>query len=100
MKALVVGGWVRDKLLREAGYDVKSSDRDWVVVGATPQELLSLGFLPVGVRFVFGQFFFILKPKRNTLLQEPSGKVVMAIKVLPFIPPQMSVLSLILSDAI
>lgn len=51
MKALVVGGWVRDKLLREAGYDVKSSDRDWVVVGATPQELLSLGFLPVGADF-------------------------------------------------
>lgn len=51
MKALVVGGWVRDKLLSEAGYDIKSSDKDWVVVGSTPEEMISLGFVPVGADF-------------------------------------------------
>jgi len=46
MKAYVVGGAVRDRLL---GGTV--SDRDWVVVGATPQELLAAGYTPVGRDF-------------------------------------------------
>src|SRR5690606_37963243 len=41
-----VGGAVRDELL---GLPVR--DRDWVVVGATPQLLQSRGFLPVGRDF-------------------------------------------------
>ena len=41
-----VGGAVRDRLL---GRPV--SDRDWVVVGATPQEMLDRGFQPVGKDF-------------------------------------------------
>ncbi len=46
MKIYLVGGAVRDALL---GLAVK--DRDWVVVGATPQTLLAQGFLPVGKDF-------------------------------------------------
>ena len=46
MQIFLVGGAVRDRLLgRPCG------DRDWVVVGATPQELLALGFRPVGDDF-------------------------------------------------
>jgi tRNA nucleotidyltransferase (CCA-adding enzyme) len=46
MKIYTVGGAVRDGLL---GLPVK--DRDHVVVGATPQQLLDLGFRPVGKDF-------------------------------------------------
>ncbi len=42
----MVGGAVRDRLL---GQPVK--DRDWVVVGATPEQMEALGFLPVGRDF-------------------------------------------------
>ena len=42
----MVGGAVRDALL---GLPV--NDRDWVVVGATPHEMISAGFLPVGKDF-------------------------------------------------
>jgi tRNA nucleotidyltransferase (CCA-adding enzyme) len=48
----VVGGWVRDRLLREAGRALThASDRDWVVVGSTPGALLAQGFRPVGRDF-------------------------------------------------
>ena len=46
MKIFLVGGAVRDALL---GLPVQ--DRDWVVVGATPEELTAQGFLPVGRDF-------------------------------------------------
>ena len=46
MQIYMVGGAVRDALL---GLAVK--DRDWVVVGATPEALLTQGFLPVGKDF-------------------------------------------------
>lgn len=46
MQSYLVGGCVRDKLL---GLPVK--DRDWVVVGASPEEMLSQGFRPVGKDF-------------------------------------------------
>ena len=42
----MVGGAVRDALL---GLPVQ--DRDWVVVGSTPEELVARGFLPVGKDF-------------------------------------------------
>ncbi len=42
----LVGGAVRDQLL---GLPVK--DRDWVVVGATPSQMLDLGFKQVGADF-------------------------------------------------
>jgi tRNA nucleotidyltransferase (CCA-adding enzyme) len=46
MKTYVVGGAVRDELL---GLPVK--DHDWVVVGATPDDMLARGFRPVGKDF-------------------------------------------------
>jgi tRNA nucleotidyltransferase (CCA-adding enzyme) len=46
MKAYVVGGAVRDELL---GLPVQ--DHDYVVVGATPEEMLARGFTPVGKDF-------------------------------------------------
>ena len=46
MRAYVVGGAVRDRLL---GLPVQ--DRDWVVVGATPEEMLARGFRAVGKDF-------------------------------------------------
>lgn len=46
MKIYLVGGAVRDAML---GLD--GSDRDWVVVGATPQQMIDLGYTPVGKDF-------------------------------------------------
>lgn len=46
MKVYLVGGAVRDKLL---GLPIK--ERDWVVVGATPEEMLRLKFKKVGKDF-------------------------------------------------
>ena len=46
MQVYLVGGAVRDGLL---GRTV--SERDWVVVGATPEELSALGYQSVGREF-------------------------------------------------
>ncbi len=46
MNIFLVGGAVRDALL---GLPVQ--DRDWVVVGATPDQMTAQGFLPVGRDF-------------------------------------------------
>jgi tRNA nucleotidyltransferase (CCA-adding enzyme) len=46
MKTYIVGGAVRDRLL---GLPV--ADRDYVVVGATPDEMVALGYQPVGKDF-------------------------------------------------
>lgn len=46
MQLFVVGGAVRDRLLGEP-----VSDRDWVAVGATPGEMVALGYKPVGKDF-------------------------------------------------
>ena len=46
MQIYMVGGAVRDQLL---GLPV--NDRDWVVVGATPEQMQALGYLPVGKDF-------------------------------------------------
>ena len=52
MQTYTVGGYVRDMLLRQAGHDVPAGgDRDWVVVGSTPEEMLEKGFTPVGADF-------------------------------------------------
>ena len=55
MKIYLVGGAVRDKLM---GISIK--DRDYVVVGSTPEEMIKLGYKPIGKDFpVF------LHPKTN-----------------------------------
>lgn len=46
MQIYLVGGAVRDKLL-----GLEPRDRDWVVVGATPEQLIELGYKPVGKDF-------------------------------------------------
>ncbi|MES2320481.1 MAG: multifunctional CCA addition/repair protein [Pseudomonadota bacterium] len=46
MKTYIVGGAVRDSLL-----GIPVQDRDWVVVGATPEQMLARGFRPVGKDF-------------------------------------------------
>jgi tRNA nucleotidyltransferase (CCA-adding enzyme) len=46
MKSFLVGGAVRDRLLGRP-----EGDRDWVVVGATPEAMLHAGFRPVGRDF-------------------------------------------------
>ena len=46
MQIYLVGGAIRDALLGQTG-----SDRDWVVVGTTPEQMAELGFLPVGRDF-------------------------------------------------
>ena len=38
-----VGGCVRDLLLRKEGLDIPKGDRDWVVTGATPEDMVSKG---------------------------------------------------------
>ncbi|MDM0050219.1 multifunctional CCA addition/repair protein [Variovorax sp. J22R115] len=46
MQTYLVGGAIRDALLGRPG-----SDHDWVVVGATPEQMVARGFLPVGRDF-------------------------------------------------
>jgi len=46
MKTFLVGGAVRDKLLNFPWHE-----SDWVVVGATPEEMIKEGFIPVGKDF-------------------------------------------------
>jgi tRNA nucleotidyltransferase (CCA-adding enzyme) len=46
MQVYEVGGAVRDALL-----GLPAGDRDWVVVGATPQQMLDAGYQPVGRDF-------------------------------------------------
>jgi tRNA nucleotidyltransferase (CCA-adding enzyme) len=57
MQIFRVGGCVRDALLGEVRKNdgkrdaVPQTDRDWVVVGATSQQMIDLGFRPVGKDF-------------------------------------------------
>jgi tRNA nucleotidyltransferase (CCA-adding enzyme) len=46
MQSYLVGGAVRDALL-----GIPVQERDWVVVGGTPEQLLELGYKPVGKDF-------------------------------------------------
>jgi len=46
MKTYLVGGAVRDKLL-----GLEPKERDWVVVGSSPEEMVKLGYKPVGKDF-------------------------------------------------
>lgn len=57
MKAYRVGGFVRDQLLGETRRNLGEldaaleTDRDWVVVGTTPEEMTALGYQAVGKDF-------------------------------------------------
>lgn len=46
MQVYLVGGAVRDQLL-----NIEVYDKDWVVVGATPEQMLEQGFQAVGKEF-------------------------------------------------
>ncbi len=46
MKIYLVGGAVRDKLLK-----LNIRDRDWVVVGSSYKQMLNFGFIPIGKYF-------------------------------------------------
>jgi len=67
MRTYLVGGAVRDRLLQRP-----VSDHDHVVVGATPDELLALGYKPVGKDFpVFlhpdtGEEYALARTERKT----------------------------------
>ncbi|WP_459616081.1 CCA tRNA nucleotidyltransferase [Bordetella sp. 2513F-2] len=53
LQVYVVGGAVRDAML-----GLPAGDRDWVVVGATPEDMTRRGFVPVG-----GDFPVFLHPR-------------------------------------
>jgi tRNA nucleotidyltransferase (CCA-adding enzyme) len=53
LQVYVVGGAVRDALLQQ-----EAGDQDWVVVGASPEEMVRRGFIPVG-----GDFPVFLHPQ-------------------------------------
>jgi tRNA nucleotidyltransferase (CCA-adding enzyme) len=67
MQIFRVGGAVRDKLL-----NYPCQENDWVVVGSSPEEMISLGFTPIGRDFpVFikpetGEEYALARTERNT----------------------------------
>jgi tRNA nucleotidyltransferase (CCA-adding enzyme) len=67
MRIYLVGGAVRDQLL-----GLPARERDWVVVGARPEELLAQGYKPVGKDFpVFlhpqsGEEYALARTERKT----------------------------------
>ena len=60
MKIFPVGGYVRDMLLRKRGFKLPEGDRDWVVIGETPEAMIKRGYLPVG-----GDFPVFLHPRSH-----------------------------------
>ncbi|MEI4220381.1 MAG: multifunctional CCA addition/repair protein [Candidatus Dasytiphilus stammeri] len=46
MKIFLVGGAIRDRLL-----NLPVKDKDWIIIGSTPEELVKQGFKPVGKDF-------------------------------------------------
>lgn len=46
MKAYITGGYIRDRL-----YGLNPHDKDWVVIGSTPEEMIAAGFKKVGADF-------------------------------------------------
>lgn len=66
-RCYVVGGAVRDALMGQA-----AGDRDWVVVGSSPREMLDAGFRPVGRDFpvflhpVTGEEYALARTERKS----------------------------------
>jgi len=73
MEIYLVGGAVRDKQL---GLAVQ--DADYVVVGATPEEMTARGFRMVGADF---PVFLHPRPRRSTRWRAPSARAGAAIRV-------------------
>ncbi|HCX87635.1 MAG TPA: multifunctional CCA addition/repair protein [Gammaproteobacteria bacterium] len=67
LECYLVGGAVRDALLKEP-----AGDRDWVVIGASPKEMIERGFRPVGKDFpvflhpVSGDEYALARRERKT----------------------------------
>ena len=67
LECYLVGGAVRDALLKES-----AGDRDWVVIGASPEEMTKRGFRPVGKDFpvflhpVSGEEYALARRERKT----------------------------------
>ena len=55
MKIYLVGGAVRDKLL-----GIEPKERDWVVVGSSPKEMIKNGFKQVGKDFLIPQVRYLI----------------------------------------
>jgi hypothetical protein len=72
MQIYLVGGAVRDALMSHATLPRAAHvDRDWVVVGATPEAMVAQGFLPVGRDF---PVFLHPTRARNTPWPAPSAR--------------------------
>ena len=77
MRFYRVGGCVRDALLGEQGKRrgeldaALETDRDWVVVGGSPEQMLAKSFRPVGRDF---PVFLHPEKTRNTRLPVPSAR--------------------------
>ena len=74
MKTYLVGGAVRDGLLK-----LPVKDKDWVVVGATPDMMLEQGYQQVGRDF---RCFFTLKAVKSTRWRARSANRAAAIPAL------------------
>jgi len=74
MKIYLVGGAIRDKIL-----GIPVNDKDYLVVGSTPDEMVKLGYKPIFL------YLYTLKLKKNMHLQEQREKLVRAIMVSNFI---------------
>ena len=67
MKTYLVGGAVRDKIL-----GIPVSDKDYLVVGSSPEEMVKLGFKPIGKNF---PVFLHPKTKEEYALARTEKKV-------------------------
>jgi len=67
MKIYLVGGAVRDKIL-----GIPVSDKDYLVVGSSPKEMVKLGFKPIGKDF---PVFLHPKTKEEYALARTERKV-------------------------
>lgn len=81
MKSYLVGGAVRDALL---GLPVK--DKDWVVVGATPEAMIDAGYQQVGRDF---PVFLHPKSREEYAWRVPNGNPVPVIPASPAMPRRM-----------
>ena len=75
MQIYRVGGAVRDKLL-----NYPCHENDWVVVGSSPEEMVALGYRPVGQDFPV----LILAAVKNMPWHEPKGNQALAMVASPF----------------